>query len=102
MFFGQLQYIIVIPIPKSRELRTKEPLNLCLAVIRQVHAVLPNAHGVPPIPFYSQSGALDPADIKSIQFVVGHVEDWGKCGLIDRSGPLAHAVFVEVDQSAVT
>ena len=102
MVFGQLQYIVVIPIPKSRELKTKEPLNLCLAVIQQVHAVLPNAHGVPLIPFYSQSGALDPADIKSIQCVVGRVEDQGKWGLIDRSSPLAHAVFVEVDQSAAT
>jgi hypothetical protein len=96
-FFGQLRYIVVIPIPKSKELKTKEPQNVCLAVIRQVHATLPNAHGVPPIPFYSQSGALDPTDIKSIQCVVGRVEDRGKWGLVDRSGPLAHAVFAEAD-----
>ncbi len=48
---------------------------------------LPNAHGIPPIPFYSQDGALDLADIKSIQCVVGRVEDRGKWGLVDRSGP---------------
>jgi hypothetical protein len=78
------------------ELKTKEPQNVCLAVIRQVHASLPNVQG-PPIPFYSQMGALDPADIKSIQCVVGRVEDRGKWGLVDRSGPLAHAVFAEVD-----
>jgi len=52
---------------------------------------------MPPIPVYSQTGALDPADIKSIQCVVGRVEDRGKWGLVDRSGPLAHAVFAEVD-----
>jgi len=98
MFFGQLRYIVVIPIPKAKELKTKEPQNVCLAVIRQVRAVLPNAHGVPPIPFYSQSGPLDPADIKSIQCVVGRVEDRGKWGLVDRSGSLAHAVFAEADQ----
>ena len=50
-----------------------------------------------PIPFYSQSGALDPTDIKSIQCIVGYVEDRGKWGLVDRSGPLAHAVFTEAD-----
>src|SRR5260221_883796 len=94
-FFGQLLYIVVIPIPKSNELETKEPESLCLAVIRQVKAIFPNAHGIPPIPFYSQDGALDLADIKSIQCVVGHVEDRGKWGLVDRSGPLAHAVFTE-------
>lgn len=74
-----------------------EPEIICLAVIRQVHATLPNAHGVPPIPVYSQTGALDPADIKSIQCVVGRVEDRGRWGLVDRSGPLAHAVFAEAD-----
>jgi hypothetical protein len=96
-FFWQLQSIVAIPIPRSKELKMKEPQNLCLAVIRQVHATLPNAHGVPPIPFYSQSGALDPTDIKSIQCIVGRVEDRRKWGLVDRSGPLAHAVFTEAD-----
>ena len=76
----------------------KEPQVVCLAVIRQVHATFPNAQGMPPIPFYSQSGALDPTDIKFIQCIVGRVEDWGKWGLVDRSGPLAHAVFSKVDQ----
>ena len=75
----------------------EKPETVCLAVIRQVHAKLPNARGKPPIPFYSQTGALDPADIKSIQCVVGRVEDRGIWGLVDRSGPLAHAVFTEAD-----
>jgi len=95
MFFGQLLYIVVISIPGSNELETKEPESLCLAVIQQVKAILPNAHGIPPILFYLQTGALDLANIKSIQCVVGHVEDRGKWGLVDRSGPLAHAVFTE-------
>jgi len=34
-----------------------------------------------------------------IQCVVGRVEDRLKWGLVDRSGPLAHAVFAEVNQS---
>ena len=97
MFFGQLQYIVVIPIPQSKELKTEEAEDICLAVIRQVHAIFPNAHGVLLVPFYSQDGALDPADIKSIQCVVGHVGDRGQWGLVDHSGPLAHAVFSEVD-----
>jgi hypothetical protein len=96
-FFGQLLYIVVIPIPESIALETKKPETICLMIIRQVKAVLPNAQGILPIPFYSQTGALDPVDIKSIQCVVGRVEDRGKCGLVDRSGPLAHAVFTEAD-----
>src|SRR5258708_23897714 len=97
MFFRQLQSIVIIPIPKSRVLKTKEPQNVCLAVIRQVDDIFPNAQGVLPIPSYSKSGTFDPADIKSIQCIVGRVEDRGKCGMIDRSGPLAHAVFAEAD-----
>ena len=69
-----------------------KPQVISLAVIRQVVLDPPNAHGVPPIPFYSQIGALDPADIKSIQCIVGCVKDQKKWGLVDRSGPLAHAV----------
>jgi hypothetical protein len=75
----------------------RKPEIICLAVVRQVHVILPNAHGILLILFYWQTGALDPADIKSIQCVVGCVEDWGKWGLVDHSGPLAHAVFTEVD-----
>ena len=73
-----------------------EPQNVCLVVIRQVHAISPNTQG-PPIPSYSQLGPLDPADIKSIQCFVSRVEDRGIWGLVDHSGPLAHAVFAEAD-----
>jgi hypothetical protein len=85
------------PIPESTELKMKKPKDLCLTVIWQVHADLPNANAILPIPFYEQTGALDPADIKSIQCIVGHVKDWKKWGLIDCSGPLVHVVFTEVD-----
>jgi hypothetical protein len=71
------------PFPKAKGLEPKEPQSVCLAVIRQVDAILPNAHGMPPILFYSQSGSLDPADIKSIQCVIGRVEDREKWGLVD-------------------
>jgi len=96
MFFGQLLYVVVIPIPKSKELKMKKPKNVCLAVVQQVHAILPNAHRMP-IPFYLKTGSLDPVDINPIQCVVGHVGDWGKWGLVDRSGLLVHAVFDKID-----
>jgi hypothetical protein len=97
MFFRQLWYIVIIPIPKSKELKTKKPENICLTVIQQVHAILPNANRILPILFYSQTGPLDPADIKSIQCVVSCVEDQGKWGLVNCSGLLAHAVFAEAN-----
>jgi hypothetical protein len=50
----------------------------------------------PTLKGYSQSRTLDP-DIKSIQCVIGGVEDRGKWLLVDRSGLVAHAVFTETD-----
>jgi len=96
-FFRQLLCIVVIPIPKSKELKTKKPEKICLAVVQQVHANFPNAHGILLILFYLQTGGLDPVDINTIQCVVSRVEDWGKWGLVDRSGLLAHAVFDKTD-----
>ena len=71
-FFGQLQYIVIISFSKARNLK-QGSLQ------------------------YSQSGILDPTDIKSIQCIVGCIEDWGRCGLVDHSGLLAHAVFAKAD-----
>ena len=95
-FFGQLLNIVVIPIPKSGELQMTEPETLCLVVIWQVH-LLSDSYPVLSVPSYSQTSALDPIDVKSIQCIVGHVKDRRKWALVDHSGPLAHAVFSEVD-----
>jgi len=97
MFFGQLLYIVVIPIPQSNELKTKKAENICLAVIQQVKTIFPNVHGLLPILHYKKRGRLNPADIKSIQCVVGHIEDHREWGLVNRSGLLVHAVFTEAD-----
>jgi len=47
--------------------------------------------------YYLRTGSLHPIDIKSIQCMVSRIKDRERWGLIDRSGPLAHAVFTEVD-----
>ena len=96
MLFGQLLNIVIIPIPKSRELQMTEPETLCLTVIQQVH-LLSDSHPVLSVPSYSQTGTLDPVDVKSIQCIVSCVKDGRKWALVDCSGPLAHAVFSEVD-----
>ena len=63
------------PSSNARNLKRRSLKMFVLRVIWQVHTV---ARRESPIPFYSQSGALDPTDIKSIQCVVGRVEDRGK------------------------
>ncbi|KAH9943584.1 hypothetical protein B0H21DRAFT_695506, partial [Amylocystis lapponica] len=46
--------------------------------------------------FYKDDGALDVVDLASVQCVIGRVYDEQRkqYGIIDRSGPLARAVFV--------
>ena len=39
-FFGQLRYTVVISIPKAKEHKTREHQNVCLALIRQIRAIL--------------------------------------------------------------
>ena len=97
MFFGQLLYIVVIPIPQSNELKMEKAENICLAIIRQVKTIFPNVDGLLPILCYKETGRLDPTDIKSIQCIVSRVEDCGEWGLVDHSGLLAHAVFTEAE-----
>ena len=97
MFFGQLLYIVIIPISQSNELKTKKAENICLAIIQQVKTIFPNMYGLPPIPHYKKRGCLNPADIKSIQCIVSCIEDHREWGLVDHSSLLAYAVFTKAD-----
>ena len=49
------------------------------------------------VPFYKQEGIVEVVDLNTIQCVVGRAKQTqgGWWGLIDRSGPLAEAVFID-------
>ncbi|KAH9917212.1 hypothetical protein B0H21DRAFT_702860 [Amylocystis lapponica] len=93
-FYGQLRRIFVLELPPSAELRTDEASTLLLAAIQSVKTQ--EASDVQQV-FYKDDGALDVVDLASIQCVVGRVYDTQRnsYGIIDRSGPLARAVFVD-------
>jgi len=59
MFFRQLLYIVIIPIPQSNELKMKKAENICLAVIWQVKTIFPNTHGLLLILHYKKRGCLN-------------------------------------------
>jgi len=69
----------------------QDVVPLPLPIPMQTHGPNPMGMKTPAIHY------LNPADIKSIQCVVGHIEDHGEWGLVDHSGLLAHVVFTEVD-----
>ncbi|KAH7879638.1 uncharacterized protein C8R40DRAFT_1200788 [Lentinula edodes] len=95
-FFGQLQRIYLIrfdtPCP---DLGLQEPTTLIMAQIRECKVGDKNIPGLD-FHFYSTNGQIHVTDITSVQCVVGRVP----CGknewcIIDRSGVLGHAFFLE-------
>ncbi|KAH9924114.1 hypothetical protein B0H21DRAFT_701137 [Amylocystis lapponica] len=96
-FYGRLRYIFVLDIPSSRELRTSAPSTLILAAIQTVKTK--EAKDIS-IVFYKEenkAGPIEVVDLAAIQCLVGRVYDTQRkwWGVIDRSGPLAQAAFID-------
>jgi hypothetical protein len=96
-FFGQLQHIYLIQFSTAcRDLRIDQGSTIILASIRT--CILD--HSVPQlehldIKYYSAEGAVHVIDITSLQCLVGRIRDWQRWAIIDRSGSLARALYVE-------
>jgi hypothetical protein len=50
------------------------------------------------IHYYSRTAALHFVDVTNIQCLVGRVKDGSRWAIIDRSGSLAHAVYMGEDE----
>ncbi|EPS96540.1 hypothetical protein FOMPIDRAFT_1150831 [Fomitopsis schrenkii] len=93
-FYGRLLAIYVVPMKPSLDLGTQTDEILLLAAIQSLKIVrVPNID----IPFYKYEGNIEVVDLNTIQCVVGRAKQpqGGWWGIIDRSGPLAEAVFVD-------
>ncbi|KAI0369836.1 hypothetical protein BV20DRAFT_1036311 [Pilatotrama ljubarskyi] len=94
-FYGQLRQILVInlgPVPSASPPQS-EPSTLVLGVIRR--CIIESDHRALDIHYYRRHGALEIVDITTIQCLVGRVQDRGHYGVIDRSGALARAIYIE-------
>ena len=97
IFYGQLQHIYVIQFREfCRELGLNRPSTIILASIKT--CVLDDA--VPQlerlgIKYYSKQGAVHVTDITSVQCLVGRIRDRNGWAIIDRSGSLARAWYIE-------
>ncbi|RDX43780.1 hypothetical protein OH76DRAFT_1458261 [Lentinus brumalis] len=100
-FYGQLRTTFVLEIPASEELGTDTTSTLLLAAIYTAEIELTSDSYK--LPFYKKMGRLEVVDIASVQCVVGRVYDAarGWWGIIDRSGPYAHAQFVSDGEDMV-
>jgi hypothetical protein len=98
-FYGQLQHVFVINFsPLDLDLNLDDDsMTVILAAIRTCEL----DGGVTPlsldIHYYSRTGALHFVDVTNIQCLVGRVKDGNKWAIIDRSGSLARAVYVDDD-----
>ena len=96
-FYGQLENIYAIHSSSiSQDLGPDCPSIIILAAIRS--CVLENVDSqleTLDIRYYTGTGALHVIDITSVQCVVGRIWDRNKWAIIDRSGSLARALYVE-------
>ncbi|KDQ53412.1 hypothetical protein JAAARDRAFT_137326 [Jaapia argillacea MUCL 33604] len=95
-FFGQPQNIFVVRLPPSQALKLKELTTHFLAAIRS--CTMDENNTDLDIHYYSRFGKIDVIDLACVQCLVGRVPDdmvGHRWGIIDWSGPLARALYVE-------
>jgi hypothetical protein len=96
-FYGQLQHIYVVRFKEAcPDLGLSDASTIFLAAIKT--CTLDNSdsqlRGLD-IHFYSSEGAIHVVDITNLQCLVGRI--WDRCvwAIVDRSGSLARALYVE-------
>jgi hypothetical protein len=96
-FYGQLQHIYLVRFKEAcPDLGLSDASTIFLAAIRTCtpNNPDPQLQGLD-IHFYSSEGAIHVVDITSLQCLVGRIWDRSMWAIIDRSGSLARALYVE-------
>ncbi|KAI8998957.1 hypothetical protein BD414DRAFT_407127 [Trametes punicea] len=96
-FFGQLQHIISFPFLSRPADLSAAPDNLLLGVIQQ--CVIEERNEDLDIHYYSKMGGVEVVDLTTIQCLVGRIRDRHRWAIIDRSGSLSRALYVDVDHT---
>jgi hypothetical protein len=73
-FFGQLQHIVVVNLPKSRHLGIEDSETVFLAVIQTCIEPTVASTGLD-LHHYSRLGQVEVVDMDCVQCVVGQVKD---------------------------
>ncbi|KAG6822479.1 hypothetical protein H0H92_013719, partial [Tricholoma furcatifolium] len=85
-FFGQLDTILVVPLPATTNLELAEPTTLILAA---VHSCTILAHNDLDVHYYKQLGRTEVVDVSSIQCLVRRIKVGNMWAIIDHSGSMA-------------
>jgi hypothetical protein len=100
-FYGQLQHLFVINFSAATRLELNlddDSMTVILAAIRTCDLDDDEATAGLDFHYYSRTGALHFVDATSIQCLVGRIKDGSKWAIVDRSGSLARAVYVDEDE----
>lgn len=93
-FYGQLTHILVVRVnAMPSAIPPSPPTTLVLAVIHS--CTILRAHPALDIHYYKNLGRTEVVDITTVQCVVGRVRDRGQWAIVDRSGALVRALYVE-------
>lgn len=92
-YYGELQYLFVVRLRPSTRLNLTEHTTIVLAAIRTCS--IEETHGTLDIQYYSKEGRLDVVDVSCVQCLVGRIRNGARWAVIDRSGNLARAVYVD-------
>ena len=99
-FYGQLQHLFVINFNTTTciSLNLDDSKTVILAAVQTCDIDINNtALECLDIHYYSWTGALHFVDANNIQCLVGRVKDGNRWEIIDRSGSLAHTVYIDDD-----
>ncbi|KZV84260.1 hypothetical protein EXIGLDRAFT_624518 [Exidia glandulosa HHB12029] len=96
-YFGQLQYIYILPLPALPKYKQREPQTLLLACVTDCAGLSqPNSVGVR---YHSgKMGTSQVIDLASVECVIGRVEDRGQVAIIDRSNEFSRVIIPEDDE----
>jgi hypothetical protein len=96
-FFGELQRVVQLDLPKSSELHHYQDETILLAHVRTCNAI-ENDDGFWEYTSINHSPHF--VDLKTIACVVGRVHDRGRWTFVDRSGSTAHAKMASPPSSS--
>ncbi|EEB92828.1 hypothetical protein MPER_08606, partial [Moniliophthora perniciosa FA553] len=93
-FYGQLQNILVVPLPAASELGLEVATTLILAHIHACDGV--TFSNPRQVPYYTKMGRHEVVDMNSVQCLIGRIppaSQNGKWAIIDRSGSIELSTY---------
>ena len=98
-FFGQLEHVIVLNLTGSLPgipADSSSCGSFLLGIVRTCS--IQESNDLLDIHYYTHTGRYEVVDIKNVQCLVGRILDRGQWAIVDRSGGLARAFYVEDDE----